>query len=168
MFEYRVTQYDPCTRDHNGRYPGDEWTSWSRVGERVGDRLLSIQDYWKVEDALVIAAVHMLSESGVDSLNVCGLENGTNYVPETFDLREGTVLAGNQLQHALRCLLREYFWCRLEGDEGAYIHVGRDLCLYVGVPRPVPETLRTVQAAGLFVDTFPSLFTATSRGEQPN
>lgn len=168
MFEYRVTKYDPGNRDRDEGYCVDEWTSWSHVGEIFGNRLLTIQDYWKVEDAYVIAAVHMLSESGVDSLCVSGLKNEANYVPETFDLREGAVLAGNQLQHAVRCLLREYFWCRLEDDGKAYLHVGPDLHLYIGVPRPVPESIGTAHEAGLFVCAFASPYKTLFRGKQPN
>src|SRR5262245_59328226 len=122
MFEYRVTKYDPGKRDSNGWYTAEEWTSWSEVGEEGGGQILATQGYWRLEDAYVIAAVQMLSESGVESLAICGLENPAGYTPETFDLHEGAILSGNELQHALRCLLREYFWCRLEG-EGAYLHV---------------------------------------------
>lgn len=168
MFEYRVTKYDPTNRKLDGRYTADEWTSWSQVGQEVGGRVLTVQDYWKVEDAYVIAAMQMLSESGVDSLVVRGLENASGYEPETFDLCEGSVMKGNELQHALRCLLREYFWCRLEGGEGAYIHVGWDYYMYVGVPRPVPESRRIAREAGLFVEVFESPYKLSSGGEQPN
>lgn len=167
MVEYRVTKGDPGNRDLNGRYTTGEWTSWSQVGQEVAGRVLTIQDYWKVEDAYVIAAVQMLSESGVEWLAVCGLENATGYVPATFDLHEGAILSGNGLQHALRCMLRERFWCRLEGDGGAYIHGGRDYDLYVGVPRPAPESTKTARAAGLFVESFGSSFRSDSRGEHP-
>src|SRR4051812_10727744 len=99
MFEYRVTKYDPYNRDLNGRYTGEEWTSWLQIGREFGAEVLTIQDYWRVEDNYVVVAVQMLSESGIHELTVCALENARGYAPETFDLHEGAVLSGNALQH---------------------------------------------------------------------
>jgi hypothetical protein len=55
----------------------------------------------------------------------------------------------------MRRVLREEFWCRLEGPE-AFVHFGYDYYLYVGVPRACPEAEQATRRAGLFVESFRS------------
>jgi hypothetical protein len=168
MLEYRVTKYDPGKRDAEGRYIVDDWISRSQIGEEFGGRRLSEEDYQRVEDAYVEAALRMLRESGVERLAVHGLENARGYRPATFDLAEGAILASGAIGEAVRGLLREHFWCRLASADGAYVHVGRDFYLYLGVPRPVPESISLAQASGLFVEPFASPYAADPDDEQPN
>jgi hypothetical protein len=52
-------------------------------------------------------------------------------------------------------VLREEFWCRLEGVEG-FIHIGWDYYMYVGVPIPCPAAQMRAAALGLYVEEFAS------------
>jgi len=45
--------------------------------------------------------------------------------------------------------------CRLEGAD-AFVHVGWDYYMYVGVPRPCPAACRQANDLGLYVEDFAS------------
>lgn len=160
MFEYRVTKYDPRKRDVEGRYLADEWTMYSQVGHEIAERVLTVEEYLQTEAAYVKAAMNMLSECGIDALIIRDLENSARHRTDSFELREGTRISGDSLDEALKGLLREEFWCRLEDGQGSYIHVGWDYYMYVGVPCEPSASIEAVRADGLFVESFESPYKA--------
>lgn len=160
MLQYRVTKYDPAFRDSSGWYVRDEWTSVSDVGRTFGGKVLTKDEYQRVEDAYVAAALSFLRESGQVSLTVQGLENHRQYAT---DIAEGSELRPEQIEKVVRLLLREEFWCRLEGSR-CFLHTGYDYYLYVGVARPCPESLALAKSLGLFVEEFPSPYRIRESG----
>lgn len=154
MFKYRVTKYDPAFRDRLGRYRREEWTSVGDVGRSFGGVVLTREEYQRVEDAYVEAALAFLREVNCTSLVAVGVENhgGSPSAPA-----EGRRLAGPPLAEVIRRLLREEFWCRLEGDN-CFLHVGYDYYLYVGVPSPCPQASLLASRLGLFVEECPSAY----------
>lgn len=152
MFEYRVTKYDPAFRDREGRYLREDWTFAADIGRTFAGVVLTSEEYRRAEDAHVEAALAFLGEAGRGSVVATGVENhgGCPSAPA-----EGDSLAGPRLGDAIRMLLREEFWCRLEG-EGCFLHFGYDYYLYVGVPTPCPRACLLASRLGLFVEEFPS------------
>ncbi len=147
MFEYRVTKYDPALRDGDA-YTQGEWTAYSDIGRPFGGVVLTSDQYQRVEDAYVAAALDFLREAGVSALLAIGLENGGG---SPASLIEGSMLSLEQLGDAIPRLLREEFWCRLEGS-GAFVHVGYDYYKYVGVPQACPQAEQKAGRLGLFVE----------------
>ena len=160
MFEYRITKYDPRKRDAQGRYLDEEWTRYSQVGQVIAGRALTFEEYSRIETAYVNAAINLLAECDVDALTIRGLENSDDYRPDSFELREGTRLSGGALSEAVRLLLREEFWCRLEDEHGSYVHVGWDYYLYAGAPCEPSASIKAARADGLFVEPFESPYKA--------
>ena len=152
MLEFRVTKYDPALRAANGAYLGDDWTSVSDVGRTFNGVELTSTEYERVEHAYVLTALTFLQDCGISSLTVCGLENHSE-APHAPTHDEHLSLA--QIATTLPSLLREEFWCRLEGPE-AFIHVGYDYYMYVGVPSISNAAQRLASSAGLFVEPFKS------------
>ena len=152
MFEYRITKYDPNFRNSRGWYLLEEWTSVCDIGQEFGGRVLTREEYDRVESAYVAAALVFLEQAGVETLVLNGLEN-----PQELALpfEEGSVLSLEKAGAVLRQVLREEYWCLLEGPE-AFIHCGYDYYMYVGVPREVPEAEQLAQSLGLFVEPFDS------------
>jgi hypothetical protein len=156
MFEYRITKYDPKKRDAQSYYLPDEWFMYSQVGREVGGSLLTMEEYLRVENSYINTAVTMLAECGVDSVAICGLENNRGHQARSFVLREGERLIGESLREALRSILREEFWCRLEENERSYIHIGWDYYMYLGVPCRALAGIEAARSLGLFVEPFES------------
>jgi hypothetical protein len=114
--------------------------------------VLTEAEYRRVEDAYEASAVAFLTEAGVPALVVAGLENAAA-APLSFT--DGTQLGRAEVGQVVRSVLRDEFWCRLEGA-GAFIHVGSDYYMYVGVPRPCPGAAALARQLGLFVEPFRS------------
>ncbi|OAI50708.1 hypothetical protein AYO44_05415 [Planctomycetaceae bacterium SCGC AG-212-F19] len=152
MFEYRVTKYDAAHRDAQGAYTREEWTAVSDIGRDFAGVVLTESEYQRVEDAYVAAALAFLREAGIQSLNVAGLENHAG-LPLSFS--EGAILSLSDAASVIRRVLRKEFWCRLE-ETGAFVHIGYDYYMYVGVARPCPNAQALARQSGLFVEPFRS------------
>jgi hypothetical protein len=153
MFEYRVTKYDPAERDVRGAYRRDEWILFSQIGSSFGGELFTAEQYRRVEDAYVAAALGFWREVRRPAIAVRGLENarGSRRAPsEGAALTDETLLA-----EVIRGILQEEFWCRLEGD-GCFLHFGWDYYMYIGVSESCPESCALAGASGLFVEPFVS------------
>ncbi len=152
MFGFRVTKYDPALRDARGAYTRDEWTVVSDIGQSFGGVVLTEAEYRRVKDAYATAIVAFLREAEVPSLAVSGLENHAA-VPLPF--AEDSSLGLAEVGEVVRSMLREEFWCRLEAA-GAFVHIGWDYYMYVGIPRPCPGAEGLARQLGLFVEPFRS------------
>lgn len=155
MFEFRVTKYDPGHRDGHGVYTQDEWTSVGDVGKQFAGVLLTESEYRRVEDAYATAAVAFLEEAGLQSLAIAGLENHSDV---ELPFTEGSELGLVDVGEVVRQMLREKFWCRLEGAEG-FVHVGYDYYMYIGVPVVCPKAAALARQLGLFVERVKSPYT---------
>ena len=151
MLQYRITKYNPAHRDASGAYLAEDWTSRSEIGQSFGNVLLTSKAYQAVEDAYVSVAEAFLKEAGVTKLAVKGLEFHGDKPP----VSEGESLAVQQVSGVIRAVLRERFWCRLEG-EGAFVHVGYDYYMYVGISRDCPHAYAAAKARNLYVEEFDS------------
>jgi len=152
MIEYRVTKYDPALRDIGGAYALPEWSSFTDIGCMFNGSPLSEAEYLQVENAYIVSALEFLRESGISSLAVRELENHRG-APLTFG--EGSNLSLDQLKTALSRILREEFWCKLEGRD-SFIHIGYDYYMYVGVPACCSRAEQVASGLGLFVEPFQS------------
>jgi hypothetical protein len=75
MNEYRVTKYNPAFRDESDAYTKSEWTSFKDIGRTYSGVPLTTEEYERVEEAYVKSALSFLSEGGLSSIRVAGLEN---------------------------------------------------------------------------------------------
>ncbi len=149
MFEYRITKYDPARRNAAGHYLVDEWISFSDIGRSFSGCVLTLDDYQRIESAYVSSAQAFLQQAGVSRLVVRDAEHPPP------GIANGDILDVTQLGEVLRRLLREEFWCRLEGSS-AFIHVGYDYYMYVGVPVRCINAERVTTRLGLFPERFVS------------
>lgn len=156
--QFRVTKYDPAYRNQKGLYLRDEWASIGDIGKTFDGETLTQSDYDAMENAYVDAAVGFMEAAGIGELQVCGLENtgGDETAPD-----DGTTLDLIRLREPLRSVLRERYWCRFE-SQNAFIHVGYDYYMYIGVPDPCRSAQASAQGMGLFVEPFPSPYQRSS------
>jgi hypothetical protein len=149
MFEYRVTKYDPAHRDASGAYRRDEWIMFSDIGRSFGGVVLTAEQYRRVEDTYVAAALTFWSEAGRPALTVRALENQRGAVDAP---PEGSVLDDEvRLSDVIRRVLREEFWCRLEAN-AYFVHFGWDYYMYIGVSDACSKSCAFAAASGLFVE----------------
>ena len=152
MIEYRVTKYNPALRDARGAYIVEEWTSVRDIGRELGGVVLTDCEYRRVEEAYVNSALAFLREGGINSLRVKGLENHKRIA---LQIGEGSVISLEFASDMIRQILRDEFWCRLEG-QGGFVHLGWDYYMYVGVPHRCPSAERLAEQLGLYPERFAS------------
>jgi hypothetical protein len=152
MREFRITKYDPHLRDERGRFLKDDWTSVSDVGRTFLGAELSLERYKTVELAYISVVQHFLEEAEVDFLQARGVENhrSADGVPQ-----EGSLVRHESIPAVVGAMLREEFWCRLESTH-AFVHVGYDYYMYVGVSHECQNSVKFAQEQGLFVESFVS------------
>lgn len=146
MFEFRVTKYDPAHRNRRGYFLLEEWICASQIGQVFGGTVLTEAEYRRVEDAYATAAVEFLREAEVPALSVAGLENHAGIA---LPLIEGESLGLAEIGGVIRQLLRGEFWYRLEGEE-AFVRIGYDYYMYIGVPVECPAAVVIARRLGLF------------------
>jgi hypothetical protein len=151
MNEYRITKYNPALRDERGAYTKNEWISYKQIGESFDGVILTHNEYKRVAQAYVTAAFAFLKEGGVTSFRVEGLEIRSTQL----SFAEGSVLTLEQVGDIIDGLLREEFWCRLQGA-GGFVHIGWDHYMFVGVPHACPSAEARAVELGLFVEEFRS------------
>ena len=74
---------------------------------------------------------------------------------QPLDFQNDSVLPLDSIGEFIRRILRQEFWCRLEGSEG-FIHFGWDYYMYIGVPHPCPTARARAAELGLYVEEFAS------------
>jgi hypothetical protein len=148
--EYRVTKYNPAFRDSAGAYIRDDWIVFKDIGKSFGGVILTREEYERVEDACVNAALAFLTEADLTSMTVEGLENHRGH---QLSFQEGSILPLPQVGDVIRRVLREQFWCRLEGT-GGFVHLGWDYYMYIGVPHECPAAQTQAIELGLYVERF--------------
>ncbi len=150
--EYRVTKYNPAFRDQSGAYTKVEWTFFKQIGQTFSGVPFASDEYERVEEAYIQAALSFLRESGLLSMRVAGLENPRS---QPLDVQNDSVLPLNRIGEIIRRILREEFWCRLEGTD-SFIHFGWNYYMYIGVPHPCPTAQGRAAELGLYVEEFAS------------
>ena len=153
MLEFRVTKYDPALRDATGAYLGDDWIfGIEDIGRVFNGVALTQREYERVESAYVTTAIKLLEDAGITTLILRDLYNQSD-VPLT--VADNEQLSLTQVAGVLKSVLRGEFWCTLEHAE-AFIHVGWDYYMYVGVPTASDAALALGAEQGLFVEPFES------------
>ncbi len=153
MQGYRITKYNPSYFAASGAYLKDEWTSISDVGKVFADGTLTLAEYQKVEDVYLTTVRIFADAAGINSLHVVGLEIH-DAMPQGR-LEEGQNVSVPQAVEICREMLRERpVWCRLENEEGFYVHIGYDYYMYIGVSANthIQQAVESVKKLGLFVE----------------
>lgn len=145
MHEYRITKYNPENRNDQGHYLDlDEWTEFSDVGKSV-----SLSEYEAVETAYISSAIDLVSNCELSGLRIKSLEDYQN----KCSFKENDIVTLESLEAVLRALLRGDFWCMLESEQ-AFVHIGYDFYMYVGVQSTSEQVVSRTMNRGLYVEEF--------------
>lgn len=169
---YRITKYNPKSRDDYGAYQKHEWVSASDVGMQFPDGKLSLNDYLKTEGAYVDAAICLWKLAQCPPLRVVGLEDvgfrktelALKDYPELLKVvseapvpKEDQMLCDQEtIERTARLVLREFIWCKLQADNGFFVHFGWDYYMYCGGVQMTTQTRSDITELGIFVEDFVS------------
>jgi hypothetical protein len=143
---YRLSKYNPIYRNSDGTYGKSEWTSISDIGEQFDDGFFDLKMYLKTENLYVATIVQFFTIANVNEFKLLEFEQSE----ERFDsltntdnsaisklicetgLSRGKTLDLEQLQTLIRASLREFVWCKIQGQLDTYLHFGYDYYVYLG------------------------------------
>lgn len=143
MYSWKITKYAP-------NYSFDDWISISDVGKVCSGKLLTMEEYLRVEDSYLNAISLIAKCNEISMFEVTDLEvdvrgklgliyrNG-----QTLDLQSSLVLA--------RHILREELWCRLQNPK-MFVHFGYDYYMYIGSEKPADTELELIRKLGLYIE----------------
>jgi hypothetical protein len=150
MKQYRVTKYNPMYRGPDGAYTRSEWTSYNDIGKSISE-----EKYLEVENSYIESALKFLEEQNISELEIEYLENIKNHKEPGIMLSEGESLNYEAITKVLKGILREKYWAKL-AFKNAFIHLGWDYYMYIGVPNEARTAKEFATSRGLFVEEFQS------------
>lgn len=169
--KYRITKFDPKKRNEEGYFmDNSEWTAISDIGNPKYNNV-SYEEYEKIETAYVECIKLILDEKNITSLKIDSLKlhdsyedfenhkkNGrlknidVDFNKEITPLKNGTILNIEQIQKAIRLILRETIWMDLLESEFK-ITFGYDYYMYTECSELTNSTIRQIERSGLFVES---------------
>lgn len=168
MVNYRITKYNPKLRLDGGQYLINEWTSISDIGENFGSIVFEKEEYLHVEKKYLSAINLILTELGVDTLKVVGLEkyedeieknDNVDYDNIDFDTykksKEGQFLSKKEVMSLSKLILRENIWSYLV-DDIITIKFGYDYYLNIIVNSELKCFSEIEKELGLYVEKIES------------
>jgi hypothetical protein len=171
---WRITKYDPIHRNERGHYLKDEWTSIADIGRIYDGHEFTADSYRIVEDAYVATALEFLAEAGCNGLKITYLEpprlldQSAKYLQDiVLDPRavsRYSIVTGAELNDLCRMVLREILWCKLESENGFYLHFGYDYYMYVGSPCFSEKSIAYGRQQNLFIEEMESPYLKAGDG----
>ena len=168
MYQWRVTKYNPRSRNRKGAYLAEDWTSVSDIGDTFNNHQLELDAYLAVENNYVSTAMQFLKESGLSSLYVVELETDAaipsivkeigldKLLYESSEIYEKKQVYGKEIERICRLNLRNLTWCKLEEKGKFFIHFGYDYYMYIGSFVACINSIIYAQKVDLFVEKIKS------------
>lgn len=129
MFCWRITKYNPQYRDAKGAYLKDEWTCYSEIGKKFGNKEFTFTEYEKIENLYIRTIILFMECLQINSLKVINLEkDGKRPKKISFDtvkVINEELISKEQLILIVPLILRKIIWAKLEVAE-MYVHFGYD------------------------------------------
>lgn len=169
MIKYAISKFSPALFK-KGRFLREDWTSCSDIGALTSGRVLSKEEYLRVEglylDAVTVLAKAVDPET-VRAHNVEFWDNDSGILTalgldDVFRgdqaPTEGESISGDRLANVVRRCLREVAWLELVTEPRLLIHLGYDMRLVVASAQPLSPALDEIRSIGLFAyDSYASL-----------
>lgn len=175
MFSYRIIKYNPIYRNEQGAYSKDDWISISDIGKCFENKILSSEEYIKIETAYVNAILAFMKCLEIKSLVLTNLEKkfdpekASLYPQEIIDqfysIKNNQTLDVERVAIIAKLILRENIWGRF-ANEKMFVHFGYDYYMYIGSKKACPRTIFQIEQAGLFVEEFESPYLELPEEEQ--
>lgn len=171
MRKYRITKYNPNSRDIYGRYIGKEWTSCSDIGKSFDNKILNASEYKDTEDNYIKAINIILRNNNIQTLVVEEMEKyfDIDEVQESLEkyhlslidteeilfksITNGSKISSDNIPIIVKLLLRECFWCVLTTPKkDIRIEFGYDYYMYVSCEEIVFSTIDEIKKLKLYVE----------------
>ena len=165
MGDYSISKYQPELYDDTGCYRRNEWSSVGDIGKTFYNGVLSIDEYMKVEQRYIEAAMTLARLSGCTYLTISNLEGQedimdfVNVKPYNIELsviaqkiKQGLRVRISDCADYLRLCIREYCWAIFANHSHNFsIDFGYDLYMHVHTDLPESQVEEIASAFNLYL-----------------
>ena len=124
MYCYKISKYNP-EKFKNGIYQADEWTDYSDIGKNFGYKVLTMDEYLKIEKNYINLILKIVEQTVSSALIIEGLENYDEVI-----WKNNQRISGAQLEQLIQDCLRNRCWCKVKSENFClcfgydfYIHI---------------------------------------------
>lgn len=172
MSRYRISKYDPSSRDERGYFTGEDWTSFSDIGKEYHGTVLTDLQYAAVEAKYIDAVTTVLRQNRIHTMIVKKLEKrsspaalkemlGRCHLPFppsdtafVSRIKEGARLDMAEIEKAVKLVLRDCFWCELSSETGdATVEFGYDYYIYLQGVTIDADTIASFRSEGIYIES---------------
>lgn len=176
MSRYRISKYDPWSRDERGYFTGEDWTSFSDIGKEYHGTVLTDLQYAAVEAKYINAVTTVLRQNQVHTMIVGKLEKRSSpaalkemlsrchlpFPPSdaafVSRIKDGARLDMTEIEETVRLVLRDCFWCELSSEGGAVrVEFGYDYYVYLQGVTIDADTIASFRSEGIYIESPQSL-----------
>lgn len=167
---HEIVKYSPQNYDSNGVYTADEWTSMWDVGRKFDGKLLTLEEYLRVEQRYVSVILSIMKATNCKYMTIQYLEADKKYITSCIKsskfydidcdllksmplLEEKRRIHISKITDIIRLSLREYIYVVLRNKEHKLqVQFGYDYYLNVSCSLN-GETLKNIVCReGLYLD----------------
>lgn len=146
-FSWRISRYEPELRRGDPQY--ESWTDYADVGQSFNGLVLTLEEYFRVEDAYIAAALAFAVDMASTTFRVAYL----GHHDDGYALSEGQRVVRSDIAPVVRGNLRGKLDCVLESADGScQIAFGYDLYMYVAARTSCEEAVAHTWRMGLWVE----------------
>lgn len=145
---WRVSRYEPELRERETRW--ESWTDYSDIGAAFNGVVLSPEEYYRVEDTYIAAAVRFAVDASAVLLRVTYV--GHHQAPD-FALDPDQIVVRSDLGPIIRGNLRGNLDCALEATNGRLqVAFGYDLYMYIAADSQCESAVAGAARDGLWLE----------------
>lgn len=156
MHYWRITKYNPLYRDDKGDYTKDEWTSYSDIGKTFQGKILTLEEYLKIEKAYIQAVLLFMKCLNLTLLRISCLEKDGRR-PKKITTDNNIEIINNQdvnaetIKHIIQLILRDKIWCKFKAKD-LQVRFGHDFYMLIRSLKSCDFTIKKIEQIGLFVE----------------
>ena len=148
-----VTKYTPQGYNKQGVYILDEWTDYGCIGHEYDGKLLTEDEYLKVENSYVQCAKEIMQKSGCSYLTIAHINKMGNRIRRLSKFRYKSRVYLNELDILLREALRDRIDCHMVNLNKKFgIFPGTDYYMEIRSPLDWDVLNEIVRSHGLYLD----------------
>lgn len=172
LYKYHINKYNPKGRELDRYYIFNEWGAISDIGTEFDGKVVTIEEYQRVEDAYIRSIELILDFLKIPKLDVEYLRTRTKLdeiksdqiqYPELYNskmiekfilFKRRKVVKPEEIDYLCRLMLREIVGSRLYYKNDVKIFIGYDYLMSIHTSKPIDSLIPEIERMGLYVEEF--------------
>lgn len=172
LYKYHINKYNPKGRELDRYYIFKEWGAISDIGTEFDGKVVTIEEYQRVEDAYIrsielildflwvpkISAEYVRHIASFDEMKNSQTEYPELYAPKIIEqfilFNRRKVFRIDEIKYLCRLMLREEIASLLYYKNDVKIFIGYDYLMSILTSKPIDSLIPEIESMGLYVEEF--------------